>query len=957
MSGEQQGSPPSDASRGEDIDPFDDGSMYTYGTYRSHNLTADFEGDLTNASGLATNQSGASQPLFRMPSSSNSDDGTQTGDDVRDLSAMPNMSPSEKLPKWDTSPVSSHSGVRTLDEANYFLQPPAPHDYDDELDGRPSYQDDGAERRFYTNSMVGSGLGDAYDKRMYAHMSSNSDMTDSEWARRQNLSQLRRYGTRKVNLVKGRVFRAEYTVPTAVQMAILPEYRDAELGSTEFTHMRYTAATVDPDDFKIDKGYNLRAAEYGRETELLVCITYYNEDKVLTARTLYGVMQNIRDICQIKRSAMWQKGEAWKKIVVVIMMDGIEPCDKNVLDMMATIGVYQDGVIKRKINGEDTVAHIFEYTTELCVTPRQQLVRPESNNSASLPPIQMIMCLKQQNSKKINSHRWVFNAFCPILKPEIVCLIDAGTRPGPNSLLYLWQAFYNNKNVGGACGEIHAMLGPHNKALINPLVAAQNFEYKISNTLDKPLESVFGFISVLPGAFSAYRYRAVEGRPLEQYFHGDHTLSERLGKKGVEGMSIFRKNMFLAEDRILCFELCFKRNAKWHLTYVKASKAETDVPEGISELMGQRRRWLNGSFAAGIYALMHFGRIYKSSHNPLRLAALHLQFLYNILQQVLTWFNLGCYYLTITVIIELAANPKAYGSPDGTKAFPFGQEASSIISIICRNVYTLFLVISFILALGNRPKGGRILYNILVVAFGVVQIYALIIALYLAANAFKPGNISSFENFFSNFFTSTSALVVVALSSTFGLYIVSAILYLDPWHIIHSFLQYLFLQPSFVNLINVYAFSNWHDVSWGTKGSDHVGLLPTAKAVKEGNIAVVEEIARPIEDIDEQFQEVVERALAPFKPPREKNSLSVDDQNKMFRTWLLLVWIVSNVVLVWAITSTDSEQIGMTSSTRSRIAYFFAVLLWANAVVAIVRLVGCVIFLVTTFVKRISNRR
>jgi len=275
------------------------------------------------------------------------------------------------------------------------------------------------------------------------------------------------------------------------------------------------------------------------------------------------------------------------------------------------------------------------------VTANQQLIRPHDDSTSTLPPVQMMFCLKQKNSKKINSHRWLFTAFGRILNPEVCILLDAGTKPGPKSLLSLWEAFYNDKDLGGSCGEIHAMLGKGWKNLLNPLVASQNFEYKISNILDKPLESSFGYVSVLPGAFSAYRFRAIMGRPLEQYFHGDHTLSKILGKKGIEGMNIFKKNMFLAEDRILCFELVAKAGSKWHLTYVKASKGETDVPEGAPEFIGQRRRWLNGSFAASIYALMHFGRMYKSGHNIIRMFFFHIQMFYNVFTVFLSWFALG----------------------------------------------------------------------------------------------------------------------------------------------------------------------------------------------------------------------------------------------------------------------------------------------------------------------------
>ena len=102
-------------------------------------------------------------------------------------------------------------------------------------------------------------------------------------------------------------------------------------------------------------------------------------------------------------------------------------------------------------------------------------------------PVQVIFCLKEKNQKKINSHRWFFNAFGPILQPNVCVLLDVGTMPGPTSIYHLWKAFDINSNVGGACGEIVALKGKYGQYLINPLVAAQNFEYKMSNILDKPL--------------------------------------------------------------------------------------------------------------------------------------------------------------------------------------------------------------------------------------------------------------------------------------------------------------------------------------------------------------------------------------------------------------------------------------------------------------------------------------
>lgn len=802
----------------------------------------------------------------------------------------------------------------------------------------------------------------------------NTDLIHESWKVRQQPPTNENYAKRQVNLVNG-IFTAEYPVPSAVKACVEPKMLDVESGSTEFTHLRYTAATVDPDDFNESHGYTLRAKDYGRETEILVAVTYYSEDKVLTARTLYGIMKNVHNLCADRKSTFWAKGDIppWKKIVVTIVMDGLEPCRKDVLDTLATMGIYQDGVMKKSINEDTTTAHIFEYTSQVCVSPDLELLRPSGEAKNTIPPIQYILCLKQENAKKINSHRWLFNGFARILNPNICVLIDAGTKPASRSLVHLWRAFYNNEKLGGACGEIHAMLGKRMHLLKNPLVAAQNFEYKISNILDKPLESSFGFISVLPGAFSAYRYRALLGRPLDQYFLGDHSLADRLGDKGLHGMGIFRRNMFLAEDRILCFEITFKKNESWHLEYVKASKAETDVPEQIDEFISQRRRWLNGSFAATLYSMMHFGQIYRTAHNPFRTIFLHLQLLYNFVNILLTWFSLAAFYLTTTVIMELAGNPNKQEDPtkpeptegdaNYIRPFPFpNADVSTGIALIVKFLYIMFLIISFFLSLGNRPKGSRKQFTILFVIYGVMQTYALVIAFYLSVRAFQsnPNPFQGNDGGIVGLAQSAGFLVVVALASTYGLYIISALLYLDVGHLLHSLPQYTFIMPSFTNVVNVYAFCNWHDVSWGTKGSDKADALPAANSTKagDGKGEIVEEIERPQEDIDLQFKKVVQRALQPYKPAEHasKSKPDTEDENKSFRTNLIIFWLFCNAVLALVLTSQSVTQIGFTGTTE-RTKYYFFIIIILTAIMAIFRLIGCLIFVSKSYFKRGFGRK
>ncbi|KAI9302027.1 chitin synthase-domain-containing protein, partial [Cunninghamella echinulata] len=362
----------------------------------------------------------------------------------------------------------------------------------------------------------------------------------------------RRYGTKRLQLTNGNLI-LENPVPMTY-LSVVPRKDDEE-----FRKMRYTAATCDPDHF-VSEGYKLRQQLDFRETEIHIVITMYNEDEILFARTMHGVMQNIYHLCSLENSKTWGT-DSWKKVVVTIVADGRKIIQPRVLNVLSAMGVYQEGLAKNVVDDKPVTAHIYEYTTQISFDEKLK----RRGATKKIVPTQIIFCLKEKNAKKINSHRWFFNAFSRALQPKVCILLDVGTQPGYGSIYELWKSFDRNANIAGACGEIKCMLGPGGSYLLNPLVAAQNFEYKMSNILDKPMESVFGYIAVLPGAFSAYRYTALQNDvnghgPLEKYFKGE-TLHSNHGDDNEHGggSGLFEANMYLAEDRILCFELKRRR--------------------------------------------------------------------------------------------------------------------------------------------------------------------------------------------------------------------------------------------------------------------------------------------------------------------------------------------------------------------------------------------------------------
>lgn len=448
-------------------------------------------------------------------------------------------------------------GPRTSQDINDATTIPIDHDSDDVF-GCPSANPRESLRSSHSYMSESTFTEDLHEKREEHYGPAPTGRQDRRGVRQAQMAK------KEVRLINGELI-LECKIPTILH-SFLPRRDEAE-----FTHMRYTAVTCDPDDFCM-KGYKLRQniGSTARETELFICITMYNENEIDFTRTMHGVMRNISHFCSRTKSRTWGK-DGWQKIVVCIVSDGRRKVHPRTLDALAAMGVYQDGIAKNLVNQKEVTAHVYEYTTQVSLDADLKFKGAEKG----IVPCQMIFCLKEKNQKKLNSHRWFFNAFGQALQPNVCILLDVGTKPGSNSLYHLWKAFDTDSSVAGACGEIKAGKGKGWLGLFNPLVASQNFEYKMSNILDKPLESVFGYITVLPGALSAYRFYALQNDstghgPLSQYFKGE-TLHG-------QNSDVFTANMYLAEDRILCWELVAKRDEQWILKYVKSATGETDVP-------------------------------------------------------------------------------------------------------------------------------------------------------------------------------------------------------------------------------------------------------------------------------------------------------------------------------------------------------------------------------------------
>jgi chitin synthase len=212
----------------------------------------------------------------------------------------------------------------------------------------------------------------------------------------------------------------------------------------------------------------------------------------------------------------------------------------------------------------------------------------------------------------------------------------------------------------------------------------------------------------------------------------------------------------------------------------------------------------------------------------------------------------------------------------------------------------------------------------------------------------------SVQDLFKNSVFST---LIVSMASTYVLWFVVSFIFFDPWHMFTSLIQYLLMTPTYINILNVYAFCNTHDITWGTKGDTKPEKLGGIKAGSDGKFKV--DLPTDEADLNTQYEKELNEFARPYKPPVKPPSDDdkKEDYYKGFRSVIVLAWMFTNLALCSVVLQTGGMQVVINpnksaaeQNADNNAKIYLSVVLWSVAGLSAFRFLGAMWFLIVRLV-------
>ncbi|KAK9728511.1 hypothetical protein K7432_000992 [Basidiobolus ranarum] len=179
---------------------------------------------------------------------------------------------------------------------------------------------------------------------------------------------------------------------------------------------------------------------------------------------------------------------------------------------------------------------------------------------------------------------------CNAKDVEYVLVADADTYIRPNGLDILVHALEEDPTLSGVCGETKV----ENRTQ-SYITMIQVFEYFLTHCLLKSFESFYANVLVLSGCFTVYRLKRHTKDPeTGQEIVKPAVLDPRIMRDYMAEPKLMREHNLLTigEDRYLC-TLVIRYLNDMRTKYIPAAVCTTTVPDTLSVLLCQRRRWTN----------------------------------------------------------------------------------------------------------------------------------------------------------------------------------------------------------------------------------------------------------------------------------------------------------------------------------------------------------------------------
>lgn len=108
-------------------------------------------------------------------------------------------------------------------------------------------------------------------------------------------------------------------------------------------------------------------------------------------------------------------------------------------------------------------------------------------------------------------------------------------------------------------------------------------------------------------------------------------------------LTLEEANMYLAEDRVMCLGI---HALGYDLAYLPDAESTVDPVTSLAKMLGQRRRWINGSWFAFQYVMNH--------RNERGTFAFYVQLSYYWLVQKVTYISIAIFYISMKLTVASA---------------------------------------------------------------------------------------------------------------------------------------------------------------------------------------------------------------------------------------------------------------------------------------------------------------